>query len=399
MISVADAQARVLGDVVTLPSEPVSLADAAGRVLAEDVVARVTNPPCDMSAMDGYAVRASDFASGNTRFKVTGTSAAGAGFSGTVHQREAVRIFTGAPVPAGADAIVIQENVSRDGDNITVAPGVEVTPGRHVRMAGLDFRKGDVLLTRGTRLNARSVALAASMNHSALPCVRQPLVAILATGDELVLPGVEPLPHQIVSSSPFGLVADIRSWGGKPVDLGIARDVVTDIQQKLSKSDAFDVVLTIGGASVGDYDLVQKALAPDLDVAFWKIAMRPGKPLISGKYRGVRFLGLPGNPVSAFVCSLLFLKPLIHTLLGDLSPTWRFEDAQLETPLSVNDTRQDYCRAVVTRVDSGGPRVRPVQMQDSSMLRLLSSANGLIVRPPHDPARPAGALVRVLTFD
>lgn len=399
MLSVSEAQARVVADVQVLAPEIVSLNDAAGRVLAEDIPARVTNPPCDVSAMDGYALRASDFKGPATTFRVIGVSAAGAGLAGTVGAGEAVRIFTGAPLPQGADTVVIQENVERSGDAMSVNHGVEILPGRHIRRSGLDFQRGDILLKMGAIANSRALSLAAAMNHSALRCVRQPRVAILATGDELVPPGSEPLAHQIVSSSPYGLMADIRLWGGAPVNLGIARDDIADIRSKLSNAQDYDVILTIGGASVGDYDLVQQALAPDLDVGFWKIAMRPGKPLISGRYRGVRFLGLPGNPVSAFVCSLLFLKPLIYALLGDQRPVWRFLDAEIETALPPNDTRQDYCRAVLTVAEGGRVRVRPVLVQDSSMLRFLSAADGLIVRPPLDPARLSGATVSVLTFE
>jgi len=398
MLSVAEAQSNVLSGVVVLPAELVPLEHAAGRVLCADAVAKVTNPPSDVSAMDGYAVRATDTQTANATLRVTGTSAAGAGFAGRVEPGCAVRIFTGARMPEGSDAVVIQENVSRDGDSISLHADGHVAAGRHVRRAGLDFRAGDVLLRRGRRLGARELSLAAAMNHAALPCVRRPRVAILATGDELVPPGTQPGPDQIVSSTPAGLAADIVRWGGQPVLLGIARDTVEDIRAKLADAESVDILVTIGGASVGDYDLVQKALAPELALQFWKIAMRPGKPLIHGTFRGARLLGLPGNPVSAFVCAQLFLKPLIFGLIGATEPAWMFVEALLASDVGANDTRQEYARAQLERSIDGTFVVRPLPVQDSSMLRLLATADGFIVRPPHDSARKAGDPVTVLTL-
>lgn len=398
MLSVAEAQSNVLNGVSVLASETVALEHAAGRILASDLAARVTNPPSDVSAMDGYAVRAEDTRLANGRLRVTGTSAAGAGFRGRVEPGCAVRIFTGAPMPVGSDAVVIQENVTREGDAIVLHADGHVATGRHVRRAGLDFRAGDVLLERGRRLGARELSLSASMNHAALPCVRRPRVAVLATGDELVPPGTPPGPDQIVSSTPAGLAADIARWGGEPVLLGIAHDTVDDIRAKLADAASFDILVTIGGASVGDYDLVQKALAPELALQFWKIAMRPGKPLIHGTFRGARLLGLPGNPVSAFVCAQLFLKPLILALMGATEPAWTFVEARLGSDVGANDTRQEYARAQIERAADGTLVVRPLPVQDSSMLRFLATADGLIVRPPHDPARRAGEPVTVLAL-
>lgn len=316
MLSVADAQARVVQAVRRLGEEVVSLERAAGRVLSQPLAARVTNPPCDVSAMDGYAVCAGD----PGPFEVFGTSAAGSGFSGTVGPGKAVRIFTGAPLPLGADTIIIQENISRVDSVASLLPGVEIVSGKHIRRAGLDFKTGEILLKPGVRLRSRELSLAAAMNHASVTCVKAPRVAIIATGDELLPPGSDLGPHQIVSSSPYGLMADISSWGGVPIHLGIARDTVSSIREKLAAPEEFDLIVTIGGASVGDYDLVQTALSPGLDVNFWKIAMRPGKPMIFGSYKGVALLGLPGNPVSAFVCALLFLKPLIFQFLGTTEP-------------------------------------------------------------------------------
>jgi len=345
--------------------------------------------------MDGYAV-----ASSNRReFRVVGVSAAGAGFRGRCGDGEAVRIFTGAPVPEGADCVVIQENVSRVGDKILLEGDAQPVPGRHVRVAGNDFRAGEVLLEYGRRLSGRDIALAAAMNHATLPCSRKPRVAILANGDELVMPGEVPARDQIVSSSPLGLAAEISLWGGLACLLGIARDTEADIRSRLSEAQSYDLIVTIGGASVGEHDLVKSALADELRVDFWKIAMRPGKPLVSGTYRDVPLLGLPGNPVSAFVCALLFIKPAIYRMTGATSDPLPLVEAELVTGLPANDARQDYCRARVDRRADGALLVTPMPVQDSGMLRALATAQGLVVRPPHDPPRKPGDRVRVLLLE
>ena len=397
MLSVAEAQAKVLEGLKRLGQEQVSLAAATGRVLATDVAANRTQPPFDVSAMDGYAVRAQDVATLPTTLKVVGAVAAGSMFDRSLAKGEAVRIFTGAPVPKGASTIVIQENTRAEGDTVHVVDGA-APAGRHIRRAGLDFKKGDKLLKTGRVLTARDVSLAAAMNHAALPCVRQPRIAILATGDELVAPGGEAGPAQIIASSSAGLGANALAWGATIRDLGIARDRIDDIRFKAAASDGADLFVTLGGASVGDHDLVQKALAPELKVSFWKIAMRPGKPLIFGKYRSIPFLGLPGNPVSAFVCAQLFLKPMIAKLLGrnDLAPTLT---ARLAGTLTPNDERQDYVRCGLRMESDGTLSAEPFPVQDSSMLRLLAHADGLIVRPAGDPARVEGDTVTVLRLD
>lgn len=392
MIPVAEAQARVLQAIAPLGAEDVPLDACGGRVLARSVFARVTHPPADVSAMDGYAVHLSDRRS----YRVIGESAAGSGFHTAFGDGEAVRIFTGAPVPPGADSIILQEDVLREGGEIRLRSDATPVRGKHIRRAGYDFRTGDVLLREGTRLTARDIALAAAMNHAALPCVRRPHVAILATGDELVAPGQVPGPDQIVSSSPAGLGVHIADWGGVAVQLGIAADRAEDIRARLAEAQACDLIVTIGGASVGDHDLVQSALAPDLRVDFWKIAMRPGKPLISGTYRGVPLLGLPGNPVSAFVCALLFIKPAIHRFTGAADEPLRLLEAELGAAMGANDQRQDYCRARIESFPDGRLRATPLSVQDSGMLSFLAAAQGLIVRPPHDPARERGEIVHVL---
>lgn len=398
MLSVAEAQAKVLEGLKRLGSEQVSVGAAGGRVLSADVAANRTQPPFDASAMDGYAVRAQDVAVLPASLKVIGTVAAGASFGGTVSKGEAVRIFTGAPVPKGANTIVIQENSRVEGDVVRIVDGAS-PEGRHIRRAGIDFKKGDKLLKAGRRLTARDISLAASMNHAALPCARPPRVAILATGDELVPPGGDAGPAQIIASTSAGLGADILEWGGTVRELGIARDKIDDIRFKAAASDGADIFVTLGGASVGDHDLVQKALAPELKVAFWKIAMRPGKPLIHGKYRAMPFLGLPGNPVSAMVCALLYLKPMIFKMLGRTDPPHAMIRARLAGTLRANDTRQDYVRCHLRGEADGTFVAEPFPVQDSSMLRLYAHADGLIVRPPSDPERTDGAEVTVLRLD
>lgn len=396
MLSVAEAEARVLNLVRPLTGiEALPLAQAHGRVLADHISAAVSHPPADVSAMDGYAVRAS----AHRAWHVVGTAAAGSGFAGRCGDGEAVRIFTGAPLPAGADTVIIQENVTREGDLVHLAADGVVTAGRHVRRAGHDFVRGDVLLRAGQRLTARDIALAAAMNHATLPCRPRPRVGLLATGDELVAPGQAPGAFQIVSSSPAGLGADIAAWGGAAQDLGIARDDVDDIRQRLASADKPDLLVTIGGASVGDYDLIQTALGEDLALDFWKIAMRPGKPLICGTYRGVPLLGLPGNPVSAFVCALLFIKPALYRFTGCTAAAHQLVPAELAVPVGANDTRQDYGRCTLEDLPDGRLRAMPLKVQDSGMLRYLAVADGLIVRPPHDPAQAAGATVSVLRLD
>ena len=398
MLSVAEATQKVVANLKPLPGEQIPLASALGRILASSVKAKRTQPPLDMSAMDGYAVRASDVAKLPAKLKVIGSIAAGQVFAGAVKAGEAARIFTGAPVPRGADTIVIQENTTAEGATVEVKEG-SAPAGRHIRRAGLDFREGDVLLNAGHKLTARDIALAAAMNHTRLDCRRQPRVAILATGDELVLPGTVPGPGQIVSSTSAGLSADIIQWGGTVRDLGIAHDVITEIRIKAEMALGADLFITLGGASVGDHDLIQKALADDLDVAFWKIAMRPGKPLIFGRHKSVPFLGLPGNPVSAMVCAQIFLKPMLLTLLGYSGPAHHLREARLMSPLAANDARQDHVRSTLTPAADGSAEVQPFPLQDSSMLRPLAVANALIVRPPNDPARAAGDHVAVMLLD
>jgi molybdopterin molybdotransferase len=398
MISVEEARRRLLEPLAPLGAEQVALSEAVGRVLAEDVAARRTQPPFAVSAMDGYAVRAADVARVPARLKVVGSVPAGQAYPGTIGGGEAVRIFTGAPVPAGADAIVIQEDTARDGDIVTVR---EAAPaGHYVRPAGLDFRAGDIGLRAGRRLTARDVGLAAAMNRPWLLLRRRPRIAILPTGDEVVMPGDPVGPNQIVSSNGLALAALVTQCGGIPVHLPIAPDDSAALQRIAAGAAGADFLVTTGGASVGEHDLVRDALeASGLALDFWKIAMRPGKPLMVGRYRDTPMMGLPGNPVSTLVCGLLFLKPAIERLLGLATEAAAPVRARLAVALSANDRRQDYLRATLARRPDGTLEARPFAKQDSAMMSLLAGADCLVVRQPHAPAAAIGDSVEIIVLD
>lgn len=396
LVPVAEALQRLLDGVEPLPPESVALHDAFGRVLAQPLTARRTQPPFDASAMDGYAVMADDVSTAPARLAVIGAAPAGRGFAGTVERGQTVRVFTGAPLPAGADTVVIQENVRATGNGV-----IEVlepaSPGRNVRKAGLDFAEGDTLLEKGRLLDPAALSLAASANYTQVPVVGQPLVAIIATGDELMPPGAELRPDQIISSNAYGVAGAARSVGARALDLSIARDSREAIAALVRKAVAAgaNVIVTLGGASVGDHDLVHDVLTGEgMTLDFWKIAMRPGKPLMFGRMGDVRCVGLPGNPVASLVCTQLFLKPLLARLGGrDFAQDIR--DARLAVPMAENDQRQDYVRAVIGD-GPDGPTATPFSVQDSSMLRMLADANGLIVREPFAPAAEAGDACKVL---
>ncbi|MDX8460098.1 molybdopterin molybdotransferase MoeA [Mesorhizobium humile] len=396
LVPVAEALERLLDGAAPLPGESIPLAEAAGRVLAEPVVALRTQPPFNASAMDGYAVRFADVASAPAELEVMGMAPAGRGFSGTVGKGQAVRIFTGAPLPEGADTIVIQENV-RDLGNRRIEVTEPTAEGRNVRRRGLDFGQGDVLLEKGRVLDAAALSLAASANHPALSVVRRPLVAIIATGDELLPPGSTLGPDQIISSNAYGVAAAAQSVEARALDLGIAADrkeAIAALVRKAVEAKA-DVIVTLGGASAGDHDLIHDVLTGEgMKLDFWKIAMRPGKPLMFGRLGNVRCIGLPGNPVASIVCSQLFLKPLLARL-GGRDHRQDVRTARLGAAMQANDLRQDYVRAVV-REDAGTLVATPFGIQDSSMLRMLADANGLIVRQPFAPAAEAGAECSVL---
>jgi molybdopterin molybdotransferase len=391
LLTVADALRLVLEGAAPLPAEQAALTDAHGRVLASDVVALRTQPPQDMSAMDGYAVRAASVAAVPATLKVIGEVAAGRPFDGTVGAGEAARIFTGGVVPPGADTIVIQENTSRDGDGVTVLKGEP--PGRHIRRAGLDFKEGQVLLPRGHRLTDRDLMLAAGMNHPRLPVHRRPRVAVLGTGDELKPPGSKTGPGEIIYSNGFALMALARTEGAEVIDLGIVPDKVeaTVAAIRKAREARADVLLTSGGASVGDYDLVQKGLASEgLALSFWKIALRPGRPMMHGWLGAMQVLGMPGNPVSAFVCCLLFLVPLIRRLSGRTDVEPQTESAVLGKDLAANDERADYMRATLAPGPNGTLVASPIATQDSSMMAALAKADCLVIREPFAPAVKAG---------
>jgi molybdopterin molybdotransferase len=394
MIPVEEARARILGSLAPTGPETIPLPEGWGRVLAAPVAARLTQPPADMSAMDGYAVRAADAAEGAV-LRVIGSAPAGHPFAGRVGTGEAVRIFTGAPVPAGADGILLQEDAEADGTAVAVRETVR--PGRWIRPAGLDFRAGDVLLHPGKRLTARDLGLAAAANHPWLTVHRQPRIGILATGDEIRLPG-EPLPAGgIVSSNAHALAALVRAGGGVPLVLPIAADDVDAIAMAADSARSCDLVLTTGGASVGEHDLVQQALGPQgFALDFWKIAMRPGKPLIWGRLGNTPLLGLPGNPVSALVCGVLFLQPALAVLSGLPPAPPAFQAAVLTAPLPENDRREDYLRATLERGTEGQLLATPADRQDSSMLRILANCHALIRRLPHAAAAKADDRVEVL---
>ena len=392
-LSVADALVRILDGVAALPAERVAIDEAHGRVLAGPLAAGHTQPPFNASAMDGYAVRLADVARVPARLRIVAETAAGRGFHGSIGAGEAVRIFTGAPVPEGADAIVIQESTTREGAVVVVGSG-EHDPG-YIRRRGFDFSQGQALLEPGRVLNAREVMLAAAMGHAQVPVVRRPRVMLLATGDELVLPGTPPGLDQIVCSNPFGIAAMIRGAGGAPAFLGIAADRRDALNARLDAAREADIVVTIGGASVGDHDLVGPVLSErGMTLDFWRIAMRPGKPLMFGTLAGQRVMGLPGNPVSSMICARVFLVPLIRRLLGLADQDFARRMAELTLDMPANGPRQHYARAILE-----GETVRPVSSQDSSLIAALARSNALIVQPPNGPRWPAGTRVEVLQLD
>ncbi|MGH6879246.1 MAG: molybdopterin molybdotransferase MoeA [Rhizomicrobium sp.] len=392
MISVAEAVKRITSAATPLEQEPVPLEHAFGRVLAADAIARLDQPPSRVSAMDGYAVRLADAGRAPVTLRVIGAAPAGHPFGGSVRQGEAVRIFTGGVVPDGANAIVLQEDTTEESDRVTLHVCAAT---RHIRQAGLDFRSGDVLATSGRKLGARDLALLAAGDIATVEVRRKPVIAFAATGDELARPGEMHRAGGIVASTGYALAALIESWGGEPLDLGILPDTIEALQRIPQAAVRADAVVTLGGASVGDHDLVQRALAPTgFALDFWKIAMRPGKPLIFGRLNGKPFLGLPGNPVSSYVCALLFLQPLIAALLT--SPFDQpLESARVVRALPANDSREDYLRARLVR-RGGELWAEPFTLQDSSMQSALAAADALIVRPPYAAAAQEGECVEII---
>lgn len=397
LMPVADALAAILEGSQPMPEEMVALEAAHHRVLARDVAAKRTQPPQAMSAMDGYAVRASDAAQVNARLKVIGEVAAGRPFDRAIGPGEAARIFTGGVIPDGADAVVIQEDTVAEGNAITITEAAR--PGGNIRPAGVDFSEGDVLLKAGTLLSDRDLSLAASMNYPELPVRRRPMLGLLATGDELVMPGERLGPGQIVYSNGYALRALARAEGADTVDLGVAGDTVeaTTAGIRRARELGADILVTTGGASVGDHDLVKTSLeAEGVRIAFWKIAMRPGKPMMHGRLGAMRVVGVPGNPVSSYVCTMLFVVPLIRALSGRKSVHHVRETALLGRDIGANDQREDYLRARLEERNDGTLIATPVTKQDSSLLANLAAAQALLIRAPFAPAAKAGSSVEIL---
>ena len=385
MISVSDALSHLFDLVTATEVEAVPLRQAAGRVLARDVVATRTQPPFAASSMDGYALRQTEVEP-DAMFKVIGEAAAGHRFDGVVKAGQAVRIFTGAPVPEGADFVVIQEDTTRRGDLIML--GHDIGPKTNIRPAGGDFHAGDTL-DAPRLLRPADIALLASMNVATVPVYAKPRVAIIATGDELVQPGEVPNPDQIIASNTYGLAALLEQHGAQCRMIPIARDTVPSLTQAFTMAQDADLIITIGGASVGDHDLVAPVAAQmGMEQSFYKVAMRPGKPLMAGRLRDVPMIGLPGNPVSAMVCGTVFVVPVLRKMLGlPAAPAARV-DLPLGVDLPANGPREHYMRAMVR-----DGAVLPEDNQDSSLLGILSRADVLMVRPPHDGPRAAGEII------
>lgn len=400
LMTVEEALARVIADTGPLGIEPVEIGAAAGRVLAADVAARRSQPPADMSAMDGYAVRGADIAQTPSTLLVIGESAAGRPYAGGLAPGQAVRIFTGAVLPEGADTVVIQENTSRDGDRVTTTAATSV--GRNVRRLGCDFTAGKPGLVAGRRLSGRDVMLAAAMDHASVAVARRPRMALIQTGDELVLPGTgSGAPGEVVVSNAFGLAHLARRAGAEVTDLGLVADDLSALRAVVAEavSGAYDLVVSSGGASVGDHDLMAPALrAEGVDLHVHKIALRPGKPLMFGTKGAVRCLGLPGNPVSSHVCALLFLEPLLRALQGEAAPQARTVPARLAVDVPANEARRDFMRARLARDADGSLRVTPFLSQDSAMLSVLAAADCLLVRAPGAAAGRAGDICEIIPF-
>ncbi len=387
MISVQDALDAILALATPVGTETVALADAVGRVLAEPVAARLTQPPFATSMMDGYAVKNVE-AEPASVFKVIGESAAGHGFDGEIRVGEAVRIFTGAPMPKGADRVVIQEDVYISGKLIHLNP--EIDTATYVRPVGADFTVGDTL-PAPRRLTPADISLIASMNVPEVVVAKRPVVAVISTGDELVAAGAEVGPDQIVASNGLGLQAMLRSFGADVRLLPIARDSIESLTSVFELAHGADVIVTSGGASVGDHDLVATAAQTlGLEQSFYKVAMRPGKPMMAGTMQGSTVIGLPGNPVSSLVCAQVFILPLLAKMMGIGSPNV-LRSAPLAAPISANGPREHYMRAMLENGE-----ITVLSKQDSGVLSALSKADILVVRPPHDPARDQGEMLSYL---
>lgn len=398
MLSVSEARERILQGVFPLPAEVVALTDACGRVSAAPLAARLSNPPADVSAMDGYAVRAADLSTGGTTLECVAEAPAGHPVATTIGQGQCARIFTGSVMPAGTDAVLIQENAQVDGRAVTT--GHVIAPGTFVRRRGQDFAQGQVVIPAGRRLSARDIGLAAAANHPWVEVTRRPRVAIAATGDELLLPGSTLAAGQIANSSTPMLAALLRQAGVEPVMLPVLRDNMSDLATLERMVDGVDMLITTGGASVGSHDLVRRGLEQvGLKTDFWKIAMRPGRPLMSGHLGRLPFIGLPGNPVAAFVCTVVFVLPALRRMAGLDNAVEPPQHAVLGVDLPENDWRMDFLRSSLTHDGQGQQVATPFPVQDSAMLRILADSQALVLRAPHAPPARAGDMCEIIRID
>jgi molybdopterin molybdotransferase len=398
LLPVAEARKLIINDLTPLGVETVALADALGRVMRADAKAQVAHPPADVSAMDGYAVRCDDINATSHSLRIVGKSAAGHPYRATLGTGEAVRIFTGAHVPQGADTVVIQENTSVDGTHVLI--NQEPIRGKHIRRAGQDFKTGETLLAAPRRLNARDIGLLAAMNVPRISVARRPVVGVLSTGDEIVPPGEPIADGQIVSANGPALCAFIVAQGCEPFHLGVVRDDPKALLRIAEQSRHLDFFVTSGGVSVGEHDVVKSALTDaGFKAGFHKVAMRPGKPLLYGRLHNLPVLGLPGNPVSALVCAILFLGPALARLQGLPGDAPARMTAQLGADMKENDTREDYVRATLLHRDGALPIATPFPAQDSAMMTVMARADALILRPPHAPAAKAGDIVSIVPLN
>ncbi|WP_130730973.1 gephyrin-like molybdotransferase Glp [Komagataeibacter xylinus] len=398
MLSVAQAREQILEGVFPLPAEVVALTDACGRVSAAPITAGLSNPPADVSSMDGYAVRAADLSAGGATLACIAEAPAGHPLTGAVGPGQCVRIFTGSVMPAGTDAVLIQENAQREGSSVHTTH--TLAPGTYVRRKGQDFAAEQVLVPPGRRLSARDVGLAAAANNAWVQVTRRPRVAIAATGDELLLPGSAIGAGQIANSNTPMLAALLRAVGAEPVMLPVLRDDMTDVATLERMVDGVDMLLTAGGASVGSHDLVRRGLEQvGLKTDFWKIAMRPGRPLMSGHLGRLPFIGLPGNPVAAFVCSIVFVLPALRRMAGLAQSVEPPVHAILGCDVPENDQRMDHLRATLAHDGQGRLVATPFPMQDSAMLHVLAQSQALVLRAPHAPAAQKGDACKVIRID
>ena len=395
MISVEEAIEEIRSNVQNTDLEEIDLIDSYGRVLGKEFFAAVSHPPQNVSSMDGYACNISDIKDAHTTLKVIGEIKPGEKFHGKINKGETARIFTGGTVPDGANIIVIQENVSVK-ENYILINNYDLN-NTFIRNKGLDFFRGDAVNKVGKQINSCDIGLAAAMNVTKLMVRKKPKISIISTGDELVELGTKANSHQIISSTSLSLSMLAKKYGAKTFDLGIAKDNETSINNLIDKTSGSDLIVTIGGASVGDHDLVKSTLAKKgLKIHFWKIAMRPGKPLMFGSLNGVPIISLPGNPVSSIVCSIIFLSHAIHSMMARTDQCIEKKIGYLSRELKQNDSRQDYLRSQITKCEEGKTLIAPFIKQDSSMISTLAKADCLAIRPPNATAAKIGEQIEFI---